>query len=132
MAQLSFTLSQEQYEALIALAREGTKDAEGQVQQDKAVNLDAFLRTIEKENGVERSAVWVQWQEMGQPLPAGTNFPSVWPPTMRVYIEFVTKQVARSDVDEALRQNATAPTAVLVTRDPGATCGWTEFDKFFR
>jgi hypothetical protein len=131
MAQLEFTLSQEEYEALIAFAREGTKNDEGQVNQDLALRLDAFLRSIEKTNGVERDAVWVQWQELDEPLPPGTRFPEKWPPEKRVYIEFVTRKVAKSDVTDALQQNATNPTGVLVTRDPGAMNGWTELDKFF-
>ena len=132
MAQLEFTLTQEEYEALIALAREGTKNDEGQVtNHDLAVRLDAFLRSIEKNNGIERSAVWVQWQELDEPLPPGTRFPEEWPPRMRVYIELISRRVARSDVDDALRQNATNPTSVLVTSDPGAMYGWTELDDFF-
>jgi hypothetical protein len=130
MAQLEFTLSQEEYEALIAFAREGTKDDEGQVDQAAAQRLDSFLKTIEKNNGIERDAVWVQWQELDEPL-VGTRFPEKWPQEKRVYIELISRLVARADVDEALRQNARNPTSVLVTRDPGATYGWTELNKFF-
>lgn len=131
MAQLQFTLTQEEYEALIAYAREGTKDDAGQVNHELAVRLDAFLRSIEKKNGVERDGVWVQWQELGEPLPQGTRFPEKWPPDKRVYIELVTRKVAKADVTDALRQNAKTPISVLVTRDPGAMYGWTELDKFF-
>lgn len=131
MAQIQFTLTQEEYEALIAFAREGTKNDAGQVKHDLALRLDAFLRSIERNNDITRDAVWVQWQELDEPLPPGTRFPEVWPPEKRVYIEFVTRLVARADVNDALEQNARNPTSVLVTRDPGATYGWTELDKFF-
>lgn len=131
MAQLNFTLTQEEYEALIALAREGTKNDEGQVDHDLAVRLDAFLRSIEKNNGIERDAVWVQWQELDEPLPPGTRFPEEWPPRMRLYIELISRKVAKADVVEALRQNAKNPTSEMVTSDPGAMYGWTPLDDYF-
>jgi hypothetical protein len=131
MAQLSFTLTQEEYEALIALAREGTKNDAGQVDHDLSVRLDAFLRNIEKNNGIERDAVWVQWQELDEPLPPGTRFPEEWPPKMRLYIEFISRKVSKADVDEALRQNAKNPTSEMVTSDPGAMYGWTPLEDYF-
>jgi hypothetical protein len=131
MAQIQFTLTQEEYEALIALAREGTKDDDGQVDHDLAVRLDAFLRSIEKNNGIERDAVWVQWQELDEPLPAGTRFPEVWPPEKRVYIELIGRRVAKADVDDVLRQNAKNPTSQMVTSDPGAMYGWTPLSDYF-
>ena len=126
MSQLAFTLDQEQYEALIALAREGTKDDEGQIDQEEALRLDVFLRKIEADNGITRHAIWVRWQELNQPLPAGTNFPEVWPPTLSVYIEQVTRPISRADIDKVLDDNASNPINVMFTRDPGATHGWTE------
>jgi hypothetical protein len=129
---LSFELDQEQYEALIGLAREGTKNDAGTVDPDKARSLDAFLKSIESSNGITRDAVWVQWQELDQPLPAGTLFPSVWPPELRVYIEYVTRKVTRADVDNVIATQATNPLSVLVTKDPGATLGWTELANFFK
>ena len=67
---MSFPLSldQEQYEALIALARKGATG-------DDARRLDAFLQDLEAKNGIIRNTLWVQWQELNQPLPPGTNFP---------------------------------------------------------
>lgn len=127
----NFSLSQEEYEALIALAREGTKDDAGVVDSIKARNLDAFLKNIEKKNGFTRSGVWVQWQEMDQPLPPTTNFPTVWPPELRQYIELVTRPVAKADVETMLASKARKPTNILVTRDPAAQVGWTELDSFF-
>lgn len=125
-----FLLSRQQYEALIALAREGTKNDEGQVDQSKALALDTFLKKIEKDNGVERYAIWVQWQEMNSPLPPNTNFPEVWPPQMRAYIEKVTGPISRADIDHVLASKAKKPTSILFTKDPGATYGWTPIDQY--
>jgi len=133
MAQpLEFTLSQQEYEALVALARRGCVDSEGNTDVQKLRDLEAFLRLIEKNNGVTRDAVWVQWQELDAPLPAGTNFPDEWPVNMRAYVEYVTRAVNQSDVEAVLEAQAKNPTSVLVTRDPGARVGWTPIDDFFR
>jgi hypothetical protein len=121
-----FTLDVQEYESLIALAREGTKST-----PDRARQLDTFLRSIEKKNGVVRDGLWVQWSEMDQPLPPNTRFPDVWPPQQRRYIELITRLVARVDVDAVLEQHARKPVDVLVTKDPGAQLGWTTLDQFF-
>lgn len=131
MAEREFVLSQQEYEALIALARESTKDADGNVLSEKALRLDEFLKLIEKKNGVTRDGLWVQWQEMNQPLPPATDFPDKWPPEMRYYIELVTRRVARVDVEAVLTARASKPHNVLVTRDPGARVGWTTLDSYF-
>jgi hypothetical protein len=127
---LTFTLSQEEYEALIAFAREGTKDSAGQVVHESSIRLDQFLQNIEKRSGVTRSVVWVQWQELGVPLPPNTRFPEVWPPSMRVRIERVTRPISRADIDAVLDANAKNPVSVLFTKDPGALYGWTEVDQY--
>lgn len=136
MAELTLTLTQQQYEALIALAREGTKSDEGQVNQERALRLDAFLRDIEEANGISRSAVWVQWQDANEPLPPTTKFPDVWPPEKRAFIELIrtegsTRVVSRADVDAVLDNRANQPLNVLVTSDPAARVGWTPVDDFF-
>ncbi|MFA5436185.1 MAG: hypothetical protein WC372_09130 [Candidatus Neomarinimicrobiota bacterium] len=132
MAQTTFTLSVEEYEALVALAREGTKDVNGSPIHDKAVVLNDFLVSLEKKAGIPRDLLWVQWQELDEPLPPGTRFPERWPPEKRILLEYVTRRISRVDVDEVLNANAKNPTSVLVTRDPGALYGWTELDAFFR
>lgn len=131
MPALTFTLSQEQYEALIAFARRGTLDSDGNVILEQSRRLDTYLKGIEKANDITRDSIWVQWQEMDQPLPAGTSFPSSWPPEMRHRIEFITRPVARADVDKVLNELARSPTSVLCTRDPAARVGWTPIDDFF-
>jgi hypothetical protein len=132
MAELQFTLTQAEYESLIKLARDGTKDSDGNFITAKALELDNFLKTVEARNGITRSAVWVRWQEAGVALPPATRFPDTWPPEMQVYIEFVTRAVARVDVEKVLAEKATTPINVLVTRDPGARLGWSTLDDFFQ
>jgi hypothetical protein len=127
----TFTLDQQQYEALISLAQAGTKLPDGSVDPEKARQLDAFLRLIEKANGVTRSIVWVQWQELDSPLPPGTNFPDKWPPELRRKIELVTRPVARVDVDALLAAYARKPLSILCSRDPAGILGYIPIDSFF-
>lgn len=121
----TFNLSTEQYEALISLARRGADTP------DRKRDLEAFLRVIEKANGIVRYALWIQWQEMDQPLPPTTSFPDVWPPELRYYLEFLTRPINKTDVDEVLRKKARRPTNVMVTPDVGAVLGWTKYEDFF-
>jgi hypothetical protein len=125
------SLSQQEYEALISLARDGTRNDDGSVDQTKALQLDAWLRQLEENSGITRDAVWVQWQESDQPLPPTTNFPDTWPPELRHYIELVTRPIARADVDAVIETQASMPVNILVTRDPAARTGWTALDDFF-
>jgi hypothetical protein len=120
-----FTLTQEQYEALAALARAAADTP------DKLRSVDAFLKSIEKSNGITRYALWIQWQEMNQPLPPNTNFPSVWPPQQRFFLENLTRPISKDDVQRVVAANAAKPINVLVTQDPGATVGWIPLDLYF-
>jgi hypothetical protein len=124
MAQ-TITLSLQEYESFVSLARAGVTDGEQQRR------IDEFLKVIERQNGITRDAVWVQWQEMDSELPAGTRFPETWPPELRRHIELMTRRVAKADVDAVIAQYARAPVNVLVTRDPGARYGWTPIADFF-
>jgi hypothetical protein len=123
---MNFTLTQEQYEALIFLARKGAGSNGA-----KQLELDFFLKDIEKTNGITRSFLWVQWQELSAPVPAGTSFPTKWPPELRRAIEFIARPVAKVDVEQVLEKYAQQPTIVLVTKDPAALVGWTPIDDFF-
>jgi hypothetical protein len=127
----TFTLSQEEYEALIALARRGTFDSRGCVDQLKALQLDSFLKQIEKENNIKRYALWIQWQDPTAPLPPGADFPETWPPNLRYYLEFISRPIAQSDVLAVV--NARTPNAqnIMVTPDPAALLGWTPIANFF-
>jgi hypothetical protein len=121
----TITITMQQYETFVSLARANVTDGE------QLRKIDEFLKVVEKENGITRDAIWVQWQEMDAELPAGTRFPETWPPELRWYIELMTRRVARSDVDEVLKHRARAPVNILVTKDPGARYGWTPVDDFF-
>jgi hypothetical protein len=125
------SLTEEQYSALVTLAREGVKNPDGGVLPEKSRRLEAFLRDIEETAGIKRHILWVQWQETDYPLPAGTSFPETWPPELRFYLEFVTRPIAKVDVEKALDANARKPMNVLVTRDPAAIVGWTELNTYF-
>lgn len=125
-------LSQSEYEAIAELARQGTLNPDGTVNQDKALGLAAWLSAIELKNGVVRNTIWVQWQEQDAPLPPGVNFPRTWPPEMRTQLSLVSRPIAKSDVTSLLAMRAKKPTNVLVTRDPAAIVGWMELDEFFK
>ena len=123
---MEFTLSQEQYEALVALARAGASS-----DPNRQRRLEDFLLAIEKDNGITRSFVLVRWQELGQPLPIGTFFPTTWPPQLQRSIEFVSRPVAKVDVERMLAVHATSPTSVMCTRDPAGILGFKPIDDFF-
>lgn len=118
-------LAQQDYEALIALAKLGANTP------DELRRLDTFLISLEKANGIVRYGLWVQWQEQDQPVPPTARFPESWPPTLRFFIELISRPIARVDVDAVLKQKARKPTNVMVTKDPGAIVGWTLVDQFF-
>lgn len=120
------SLEQQDYEALVALAREGAAG-----NSDKVRKLESFLKLIEQASGINRYFLWVQWQEANQPLPPSTDFPEKWPPELRVSIELVTRPIAKADVQRLLAQRARQPMSVLVTPDPAGIVGWTELDVYF-
>jgi hypothetical protein len=127
----TFTLTQEQYEALISLAQQGTLNSDGSVNQDKALVLETALQDIEKANGVKRYSLWVQWQDPNAPLPPGVSFPKTWPPELRYFIQFLTRPVSKADVLGVVRQKTKNAVNILVTPDPGALLGWTPVDDYF-
>ena len=116
-------LTTEQYEALVALSRRGATDQ---------LELDAFLRDIEKANSITRYSAWVQWQEADSPLPPTTRFPENWPPAMRGRLDKINKPITRADVDALVASRSRSPVTVLVTKDPNASVGWTPVDQFFQ
>lgn len=126
------SLSQSEYETIVEFGRRGTLNSDGTVNQDSALAFNSWLEALERRNGIERSFVWVQWQEQNAPLPPGTVFPNKWPPEMRAYIALVSRPVALVDVEAVLEKQARNPTAVLVTRDPAASVGWTELNVYFK
>lgn len=120
-------LTLEQYESLVELARKGMMG-----NPHGLSTLESWFKLIEKQNGIVRDFLLVQWQELSQPLPPGTKFPEVWPPQLRKVIELVTRPIARVDVDDILKRYASEPLSVLVTRDPAGIVGWTAVDDFFK
>ena len=122
---MTFTLTSEQYEALIALANAGA------LTPDKKRQLDDWLQLIEKANNITRYKLWIQWQEGDQALPPTTQFPESWPPSLRYYLELLTRPISKDDVAKVLKARASNPVTVLVTPDPGAVLGWTPLDEFF-
>lgn len=123
---MDFTLNQEEYESLIKLARAGVGN-----NAKRLTELEQWLRLIESKNGVSRSFVLVQWQELDSELPPGTRFPAVWPPALRKTIELISRPVARVDVEAVVAQYANTPSDILVTRDPAGLVGWQTLDQFF-
>lgn len=126
------SLQQDEYEALVELARQGTLAADGTVLPDKARTLESYLVMLEKNNGIARYAVWIQWQETGAQLPPNTLFPEKWPPELRAYLSMTSRPIAKTDVQTLLSNKAINPMTVLVTKDPGATVGWMSIDTFFK
>ena len=124
-------MSQEDYEALISFAQKGVRGSDAAAQQGQAVALDGLLKSIEKENGIVRYSLWVQWQDPNQPLPPNTRFPYTWPPEMRSFIQFLSRPIAKSDVLALVAQRAPNAVNILVTPDPGALLGWTDVDQYF-
>lgn len=128
----TFNLSQEDYEALVALARKGTINADGSVDQGAALALDTFLRSLEEKAGVQRYALWIRWQDADNELPPNTNFPKTWPPELSFYLEFISRPVSKQDVLSVVRNEGTTnPVNIMVTSDPAALVGWTKLDDYF-
>ena len=126
------SLNQEEYEALVSLARKGITNADGQIDVEKSRQLETFLQGLEKQSGISRYALWVQWQNAREPLPPNTDFPEKWPPELRAYIALTSRPIARADVDKLLSARASNPVNVLVTKDPAALVGWTDVDAYFK
>lgn len=127
----TFSLSQEQYEALLALAQRGTLNPDGTVNQQQAIVLDAFLVDIEKANGITRYSLWVRWQDPNAPLPPGTNFPSVWPPYLQTFIQFISRPISKTDVMDFVKQKAPKAVNIMVTPDPAGLLGWSKVEEYF-
>lgn len=119
------TLDQEQYQALVFLARKGAATSDA-----KRV-LEQFLKAIDKANDITRYFLKVRWQELEAPLPKRTSFPTVWPPELELSLERTDRPIAKVDVLDAVTKQASKPTNILVTRDPAGMAGWTKIDDFF-
>ena len=127
----TFTLSQEQYEALISLAQRGTYNSDGSIGQQKMMVLEAFLKDIEKANGVTRYSLWVRWQDPTAPLPPGVRFPLTWPPPLQQFIQFVSRPISKTDVLMLVSQRTPNALNIFVTPDPAGLLGWSKVNEFF-
>jgi hypothetical protein len=129
---MNITLSLEQYEALLALAQQGTRSHDGTIDQQKAVVLDEALRDIESSNGIKRYSLWIRWQDPTAPLPPGqTNFPKSWPPNLEYFLQFISRPISKTDVLAIVSQKTPNAVNVMVTPDPAALLGWTPINSFF-
>ena len=128
---MEIKLTQEQYEALVALAQRGAVDPDGSMNQDRALSLDAFLKDIEKTNDIVRHSLWVRWQDPTAPLPPGVRFPKTWPPELQYFIQFITRPVAQRDVLKVVNDRTKNALNIMVTKDPAGLLGWTKVDDYF-
>ena len=124
-------LDEQQYSALVSLARAGTKDIAGNPIPEKARRLEEFLKGLERQSDIERSILLIQWQETDHLLPPGTNFPTKWPPEQRFLLELVSRPISKDDVMKVLDARARKPTNVLVTKDPAGLVGWATLNSYF-
>lgn len=127
----SISLTLEQYEALIALARQSTVNADGSINQQAANVLNAFLASIEQANGITRSSLWIRWQDPTAPLPPGVRFPETWPPTLQFFLQLITRPIAKTDVQTVVNGKTANAVNIMVTPDPAALVGWTQLGSFF-
>ena len=125
------SIDQESYEALIALAQRGTFNPDGSINQEQAMTLDAFLRSIEKANGITRFGLWVRWQDPKAPLPPGTLFPRIWPPTLQFFLQLVSRPISKADVLELVGKKTPDAVNIMVTPDPAALLGWSKMSDYF-
>lgn len=122
---MAITMTDEQYEQLVGLARRGMDANDGQR------SLNDFLVTIEESNDIVRYLLWVRWQEVGQVHPVNKPFPDGWPPTQQVKIERLSTPVSRADVEVAVADRGVNPVGILVSEDPGGQLGWSTIDQYF-
>lgn len=118
-------LTEEQYETLVALARKSDCDS---------CTLDAFLKDIERKNGIKRYFLGIRWQETNTvpPPKCRNNFPRQWPPELEATITKFDRPIARADVDKLLSASAKNPISIMVTEDPAMVTGWFKFEDFYK
>ena len=119
---MAITLTQEEYEGLVALAHVGAVDQ---------LPLNQLLEQIEKNNGIKRYMLWVQWQDAAGVVPIGMEFPEKWPADLRTRIEQLDVPISRQQVEDTVALRANKPINLLVTDDPNAVLGWSTLDQWF-
>jgi hypothetical protein len=128
---MNITLTQEQYESLLAFAQRGTRLHDGRINQQQALVLDAALQDIEKSNGITRYSLCIRWQNPTAPLPPGTNFPKTWPENLQYFLQFISRPITKADVLAIVAQKTSNAINIMVTPDPAGLLGWTKVDLFF-
>lgn len=114
------TLTRSQYESLLA-ALDG----------DTQVDATTLRRVIDSANNIQRFFLKIRWFETGgatsQPfsIQNGGNWPLTQSFTLRQ-----DRAIAREDVDDVVRTQATNPVDVQVTTDPDGVVGWTDVDDY--
>lgn len=127
----SITLTLEQYEALTALAKRSTVQADGSIDQQQIIVLDNFLKEIERDNDIVRSSLFIRWQDPTSPLPAGVRFPTTWPPSMQYFLQLLSRPIAKADVMTVVAARTPNATNIMVTPDPAGLVGWTQLNAYF-
>ena len=128
-----------QYDGLLELAKKDKRcyDLVNQAEAGAALDtgqtrsIEAFLKNIEKQNGITRYFLAVRWQEIGIQLRAGSRFPEKWPPEYTAVIQQFSRAISKADVDALVEARATNPQMVMVTLDPGLRVGWTLLNDYF-
>ena len=123
---MTITITQDQYEALSALAMQGAAD------ENAKFRVAKFLEDIEKANDIKRYFLNIRWQEAKAPMPPTETFPKKWPPEMSGSLTRFDRPIAKSDVLKYVSAIATAPVGILVTTDPAGVYGWSKIDDYFR
>lgn len=154
---MELTITEQQYEALVHLAREGARlkcfleAAEGNPKYAALVAgaraysaasvgsvlaLEEFLKEMELQNGIVRRFLAIRWQETAAPLPprvAGraTRWPDNWPPELDGTIERIGAPITKREVGDWIQNHAKRPSVVMVTSDPARRVGWSSLESFF-
>lgn len=117
---MALTITRTQYESLLAAAR-----------GDSLVNVDQLQDAVDAANSIRRYQLLIRWQEVGGSTARRFSIldGSNWPPSQE-FLLIQDRAIAREDVDEVLRTQATNPVDVLVTTDPAGVVGLTELNAY--
>lgn len=112
------SLTRDQYDLLLEYAY-------GTIVSDVA--LVEMQRKIDAANGIKRYALLLRWMETGGAAPTRIELGKGWPVSQQFLLK-MDRPIAREDVDNILRTQATRPVSVTVTPDVRGVLGWTELE----
>lgn len=114
------TLTRSQYESLLAA-----------IDGDEQVDTAAIRAAIDSANGIQRFLLRIRWLETGgsTAVPFSIREGGDWPPQQTFELR-QDRAIAREDVDDVVRTQATNPVDVQVTPDPAGVVGWTGVDDY--